>query len=154
MIFQSDNLVLDDLGDCLLFVQSRANLDDGQHSQIGQLYRRIGPALPSYRLLVITDGAGPTARQRKELNAEFGAALKSVRTAVISDAVTVRFIVSMLSLFAPQVRSFHVDEMTAALRYLDLDIEKLRRLSHGLREIPPGRFSTLDAAVRPLMTSG
>lgn len=149
MIFQSENLLLDDVGRCLVFVQSRANLNDGQHEEIGHLYRRIGGALAGYRVLVLTDGAGPTSKQRRELNAEFGSVLQSVRTAVVSDAVPVRFITSMVALFAPQVRSFPVDQMQEAMRYLDLDERMVARLTQAAREVPKGRFSTLDAALRP-----
>lgn len=153
MIVQSDNFVLDDLGTCLVFVQGRANLDPEQHLQVGQTYRRLGSALPAYRMLVFTDGAGPTAQQRRELQAEFGPLLRQVRTAVVSDAVTVRFVVSMVAMFAANIRSFRVDDLPAALRFLDLDegtVAKLRRF----REIPPGRFHTFDAALRPLIPTG
>lgn len=153
MILQSENLLLDDVGRCLVFVQSRANLNDGEHQEIGHLYRRIGGALPEYRLLVLTDGAGPTSKQRRELNAEFGSALKNVRTAIVSDAVTVRFIGSMVGLFAPQVRSFAVHQTTQALRYLDLDDRIIARLSRAVREVPQGRFSALDAGLRPLVVA-
>ncbi len=80
------------------------------------------------RAVVVTDGGGPTARQRKVLiDAASG---RKVPTSVLTDSVMVRGITTAMSWFVPEVRAFRPTELQAALDYLKIttpvaDVERV-----------------------------
>src|SRR5690349_5741196 len=56
------------------------------------------------QIMIFTDGGGPTAAQRKELKDALGG--RTMPSAVVADAMGVRFIVSSVALFNKGIRSF------------------------------------------------
>lgn len=68
------------------------------------------------RALVVTDGGGPSARQRQLLID--AAAGRKVPTSVMTDSVVVRGITTAMSWFVPEVRAFPPSQLQAALDYL------------------------------------
>jgi len=74
------------------------------------------------RTLVFTDGGGPNAARRDDINQELRG--RKVRTAVHSNAAIVRFMVSSLALFNPSIRSFEPKDVEAGLAHVDLSRDR------------------------------
>jgi D-ribose pyranose/furanose isomerase RbsD len=90
----------------------------------------LNPAeMDRLKVLVVTDGGGPTPEQRKRLDRAMSG--KPVRTAVVSESVKVRFIVSSVALLTAKIQSFRKTEMEQAFKFLDLDTkERLQALQN------------------------
>lgn len=71
------------------------------------------------RILVRTEGGGPSAPQRKRLEKALGG--RPVRVAVVTNSVAVRFIVSSIALLNREIRTFSVDELANAYQHLRLN---------------------------------
>jgi hypothetical protein len=87
--------------------------------------------------LVLTEGGGPDASQRKRVNALLAG--RESRGAVVSSNTLIRGIVIALSWFNSQIKSFTPNEIGAALAYLGVPFEprakvfaELTRLREGL----------------------
>src|SRR5262249_40540082 len=75
------------------------------------------------RLLVVTAGGTPTPKQRHRVG-ELAKALR-VRTAVVSDSVVARSIVTVFSWLNIEIKPFSTAHLPAALEYLELsDVER------------------------------
>jgi len=72
-------------------------------------------------VLVATDGAGPDGRQRVKLNDLVKQRGGSFPTAVVTDSVVARGIVTAFGWFNPKVRAFTPGELAGALVYLGAD---------------------------------
>lgn len=70
------------------------------------------------RILVVTDGGGPAAAQRKRLEAALGG--QSVMVAVVTDSIKVRFIVSSVALLNHSISTFSRSEFAKAVAFLGL----------------------------------
>jgi hypothetical protein len=69
-------------------------------------------------LLVVTDGANPSASQREAMNTRFPI---KIRVAVVTASVVARGAVTIVSWFNPLIRAFTPTEFGDALRYLGVD---------------------------------
>jgi hypothetical protein len=81
------------------------------------------------KVLVISDGAGPTPTQRQSLAKATGGA--PYFCSIIADAANIRFIAASLALANPSVKSFFPNQLNEALTYLQLtpaQIEKIKQL--------------------------
>jgi hypothetical protein len=72
----------------------------------------------SPKAIVFTDGGAPTGPQRDELNRLVG---KTPPTAVVTDALVVRFVVSSLALRNSSIATFSLSEFGDAWRHLGLN---------------------------------
>jgi hypothetical protein len=98
------------------------------------------------RLLVVTDGGGPTIKQRRSLDGLLDAHRRTARVAVLTPSTTARSIVTALSWFIPIYRSFAPDDLAGAISFLELPpgvIPDIRRLMGELRSSVNGCI-TLD----------
>jgi hypothetical protein len=131
------------LGDVMLLAHVRRPPDASEWTtyvaEIGVLLR--GPRAGRIVTLVLTEGGGPNADQRKELNDVLAG--RKVRGAVLSNALIVRSIVTALSWWNPLIRAFRQDALVEALEYLQIDraelpavLTELNRL-RGELLIPP-----------------
>jgi hypothetical protein len=94
----------------------------------------LSPAeLDRIKVLVVTDGGGPTPEQRKRLSRATGG--KPLHAAVVSESVKVRFIVSSVALFMSKVQSFRVDEIDAAFNHLGLSVQERRVATENIAEM-------------------
>jgi hypothetical protein len=87
------------------------------------------------RVLVVTDGAGPSAAQRARMKERLPRA--DVRTAVVTASAVARSIVGLIAWFNAAIRAFAPVELDAALAYLD---------------VPPARRATVIGAVAAMRT--
>lgn len=152
MFVDSQNLVLSDLGhQCLLFVHTNKTANDEEGEGVIRTYRGLGKELVNYRALVITDGGGPSPSHRKKMQLEFGEPLKSMRTAILSDAITLRFVVASLRLFMNNIKAFEPRDVPGALSFAGLPEDAHAPVLTSLKEIgtklPAGRFRTMDAVL-------
>jgi hypothetical protein len=103
------------------------------------------------RSLVITDGGAPSTAQRKRLFDAIGGRSDRVRNAVVSDAASVRFVISAMSLVVDGIRAFSPDEINSALAYLEYSPREIVACASKLRTIakslPAGRFLTFERAL-------
>jgi hypothetical protein len=77
------------------------------------------------KALVVTDGGGPNAAQRKLLQDRYLARHREYRVAVTTDSTVVRRIVKALHWFNPHTQSFAYDDgggVAAAIAHLGVDI--------------------------------
>jgi len=75
--------------------------------------------------LVLTQGGAPSPTQQIELAQAIGA--RTVRVAVVSDHVGVRFVVSSLALVMKRIRSFPSSALDEAYVHLGLEPEEARQ---------------------------
>jgi hypothetical protein len=106
------------------------------------------------RSLVITDGGAPSTAQRKRLFDALAGRSERVRNAIITDATSVRFVISAMSLVVDGIRAFSPQEINAALAYLEYSPRELVACASKLRSIakslPAGRFLTFERALEHL----
>src|SRR6185437_8695555 len=82
------------------------------------------------RCLVVTDGGGPTVRQRKQLDAKLQRA-HGLRTAIVTESTATRAMIAAVAwLSRNKIKCFRADELNLAFDYLGLDVEE-RRLVHA-----------------------
>lgn len=85
---------------------------------------------PPLRVLVITDGGGPSVEQRRRLSNVLDG--KPVKIAVVSESSTVRFIVSSVALFNQDIASFRPSEIGKAYSYLGLGPDEIRSATRAI----------------------
>jgi hypothetical protein len=88
------------------------------------------------KILVVTDGGGPNAAQRKRLEGVLNA--KPIRVAVVTDSAKSRFIASMISLINRQHMGFAMKELVQAYNHL-----RLTQLERTIAEQALAELSTL-----------
>ena len=85
------------------------------------------------RCLVDTRGGGPDPRQRKQL-AEVLQKLDG-RSAIVTDSLLVRGIITALAWLGAPVRGFKPDDEAAAVDFLELTIHELRQVHEHLPQM-------------------
>lgn len=70
------------------------------------------------RILVLTDGGGPSPDQRKQLQRALSG--QTFRVAVVTDSIKVRFIVSSVALLNSSISTFSLSDIGRACEYLGL----------------------------------
>ncbi|MET0284937.1 MAG: hypothetical protein ABW352_10715 [Polyangiales bacterium] len=97
--------------------------------------------LDRLRLVVFTEGGGPTPAQQGRLASALAGRPGTLQVAVISDRTAIRFIACTLALFIRRLRTFRRAELDAALTYLQLAPVERRAVSRFLGEEAPARRS-------------
>lgn len=87
------------------------------------------------KILVVTDGGGPNAGQRKRL--EVALSGKPVRVAVVTDSAKSRFIASAISLINRDHKGFSMKEISQAYQHLDMTGAECREAEAALKEMEP-----------------
>jgi len=106
------------VGALLLLFQGPEEPTNDEWGDVLHLLRSFGKGLAEARVLVLTQGGGPTPYQRKLLSEVLGKA--PIRVAVVTTSVKVRFITSSVALFIPRIRSFAWDRLADAYGHLSL----------------------------------
>jgi hypothetical protein len=118
-------------GSLVLVRQGREAPTEKEWARFIQLL--VHNADPKPKVLIVTDGGGPTPEQRKSIRTALGG--RSLRVVVVSDSAKVRFIVSTIALLTSDIRSFTLAELDAAGAYLGLQPEERLRAERMLREM-------------------
>lgn len=90
---------------------------------------------PKLKVLVATDGGGPSAAQRKRLADTLDG--RSVRVAVVTDSAKSRFIASAISLINRDHRGFSTAERKDAYAHLDLSADECTQAETALASMEP-----------------
>ena len=94
----------------------------------------LGPKdLSQLRVLILTTGGGPTADQRVELK-HFMAG-RSVRTAVVSDSIKMRFIIATIALINREHHGFNNRELSKAYDFLALSPSEPTRTASVIKQL-------------------
>jgi len=126
----SRNMVTRRLGNLLILRQNQQSPSDEEWDECLGL---LSPDLDTVRVLVITDGGGPTPEQRRRLDQTLNGT--PVRVAVVSDSVKIRFVVSSVAFLTRRIKSFSELEYTEALEHLNLDLDQRRVAQRHVREM-------------------
>jgi hypothetical protein len=78
--------------------------------------------LSKHRVLIFSAGGGPTASQRVPLKALMAG--RSMRTAVVSDSIKVRFIIATIALINSEHHGYTRRELGKAYDFLELTAEE------------------------------
>lgn len=89
--------------------------------------------LTKLRIVIATDGGGPTAEQRATLKVIMAG--RSVRTAVVSDSIKVRFTIATIALINREHHGFSNRERSQAYDFLQLTPVERRDADGVLRQL-------------------
>jgi len=120
------------VGDFAVFVHTEEPPTDPEWDQLLNVFREF-PDLRRCRVLVLTDGGAPNARQRLLINA----ILKdpSPPVAVVSSSMVARAVVTAMGWFNPRMRAFAEDDINGAFAHLDATEVDRGRLSQVVTEL-------------------
>jgi len=127
------NMVTRNLGDLLLLRQNVETPSDAEWNECLEHLGRFRSDFSRAKVLVITDGGGPTPEQRKRLAAVLQGS--RVRVAVVSEALKFRFIVSSVALFIPDIASFQTHQMERAYDHLKMTRSERRTADAAIAEM-------------------
>jgi hypothetical protein len=85
------------------------------------------------RVIVVTDGGGPTSTQRGRIKAAVQSA--AIRSAVVSDSIKIRFIASAVMLVSKNHACFSKREIQGAYNHLKLTPEERLAVGETLKQI-------------------
>lgn len=108
---------------------------DEEWEEFLRVLRTRGEHFASLKILVVTDGGGPNADQRKRLEAVLKG--RAVRVAIVTDSAKSRFIASAVSLFNRDHRGFSKAEIQSAYGHLGLSPKERQMCEAALRELDP-----------------
>jgi len=103
----------------ILLRENRNTPTDGDWDDFLQILRENRGNHERVRILVMTDGGGPSGDQRKRLEVALGG--RSFRVAVVTESAKVRFIVSSIALLNRDIKTFSKGEIDGAFEHLRLD---------------------------------
>ncbi|NUP12608.1 MAG: STAS/SEC14 domain-containing protein [Polyangiaceae bacterium] len=113
------NITIRTLGTLVICCQNKNTAPDAEFAACWDVVRGNVHGATELRLLVITTGGGPTPNQRKML--EETLAGRALRTAIVSDSIKMRFIISTMALFNPDIKMFTNREISAAYSFLSVE---------------------------------
>ncbi|MCC6807932.1 MAG: hypothetical protein IT381_10950 [Deltaproteobacteria bacterium] len=146
MIIGTSRVMMDFVDPCFIFVHSREAPTADDWMVIREYYASRGDKMKDARFLAITDGGGPSGAQRRDMREMFGQYAPATRTAIVSDAVIVRFIAAALAMFAGNLAYFESRDWERALPFLGIANsmgDEVKAHLHQLRAKNTGNFTTL-----------
>lgn len=108
-------MILRTMGSLIVLVHSKNQPTEAEWNALLDVQR----SMPDARTLVVTDGGGPSNKQRMQINQIIKETGKRPRVAVVSSSAFVRGIVSALNWFNPEIKTFPPDALTEAIKYLE-----------------------------------
>jgi hypothetical protein len=113
-------LAFGNIGSCFLYVCSKHPPNEAEWNEyIDFLKIRLEPGMRPTSI-VLSDGAGPGASQRQQLNEVISPYVDYLRVAVVTTSPVARGIVTALSWFSPVYRAFSPKDIDDALSFLDI----------------------------------
>lgn len=119
----------------LILRQNDQSPSDPEWDGFLTLLKAARPEFDRLKILILTDGGGPNAAQRKRLADTLGG--KAVRVAVISDSIKVRFVASTIALFHKEHRSFLKSEFRNACGHLGMSSHEGELAKQTLEDLAP-----------------
>lgn len=121
--------------DLVVSRESFESPSDEEWDDFLRLLRSRGDNFSKLRILVVTDGGGPNAPQRKLLEETLKG--RPVRVAIVTDSAKSRFIASAVSLFNRDHKGFAKGEIQSAYKHLGLTPAECRIVESAIREMDP-----------------
>jgi hypothetical protein len=119
------------IGRVFIAVWGRGNLSDAAFPEILEVFRRLD--FNTVRMLVVTEGGGPTPVQRKSMNAVLDG--NELLTAVVTEDIVIRGTVTALSWFNKKIRSFPNSALDDALDYLGVPESQVDAIINEVNQI-------------------
>lgn len=132
-------------GRLLVFVNNEQVPNDAEWRGYETAFEQLGRAQSSPCLLVVTAGGTPTPKQRHRIG-ELAVAMR-VRTAVVSDSLVARSIVTVFSWLNIEIKAFSTANLPLALEYLDLSSVEREWAFLAVKEMQ-AQLRIRDAGVR------
>lgn len=136
----------------LLFIHGPKAPNDDDVAKIIAHYHVMGERLAEASMLIITDGGGPAARHRRDLETQFGPVIKHMRASVVTDAGSIHFILAAMSFFIKNIKSFSLAEIDKACSFSGFsstdNANAFAALQYIGTEIPAGRFRAFDTLLK------
>ena len=148
MIFADQTCAFEAIDNCLLFIHTKTMASDASSYAVLEFYRAHKDRLSDFKPLVVSDGGGPSALQRKAVQNEFGSSLKEARAVIISDSQIIRFMAAAAVLWVKNVRVLDPQHFGEALDFLGLPNTTRSKVSQtmmALRPSIPPAFKTFHA---------
>lgn len=130
---QKANMVVRRVGTMLLLRQNHETATDDEWKHLLDVLISLRADLPKLKIMVRTDGGGPSPQQRRSL--EDALAGTPARVAVVSDHLKVRFVTSTIALFQKDLRSFMTKEIGQAYEHLSMSDTERRHCEKALKEM-------------------
>jgi hypothetical protein len=127
------SLAVASVGSMLLVRENEHTPTDHDWNVFLDLLSLNRPNFPQLRILVATDGGGPSAAQIKRLGKALAGG--NVRVAVVTDKIRVRFIVSAIALLNSKIKTFACSEILGAYAHLDLTSAEVRLTQQTLLQL-------------------
>ncbi len=110
------NIAFKLIGNVVVSVHNDRPMTDTECQACLAFLKTVDPG--NLRMLVVTSGGAPTAAQRKSLNDVIQG--KEMISAIVTDAVVVRGVVTAMGWFNRKIKAFNFQEFDSAFRYLGL----------------------------------
>jgi hypothetical protein len=120
------------VGDFLVFVHTEDPPSDEEWDQLMTAFKQV-PDLRRCRVLVLTAGGAPNARQRQVVNAILKQATPPV--AIVSSSMVARAVVTAMGWFNPRMKAFAEEDISGAFAHLDATEVDRGRLSQAVNEL-------------------
>lgn len=127
------NMVTRRVNDVLILREAKGPPSDAEWDHCLELLVQDPHRIDQVKVLVVTDGGGPTPDQRKRLQQALDGA--RIPIAVVTNSMRVRFIVSSVALLTSRIQSFNMDEMGDAYAHLGLGASTEHRVNKCLAEM-------------------
>ncbi|MFW5924862.1 MAG: hypothetical protein ACOCV4_01785 [Myxococcota bacterium] len=137
------NMVTRRVNDVLILRETKETPSDAEWDYCLELLVQDPQRLDQVKVLVVTDGGGPTPDQRKRLKQTLDGA--RIPIAVVTDSMRVRFIVSSVALLTSRIQSFAPNQMADAYTHLELSASTERLVQQALAEM----WEELQTPVQP-----
>lgn len=134
------NMAVKRVGNIIIAVHNKEAPDNETWNSFIEITLATGRAngndLSNVRQLVVTEGGGPNAAQRKAVDiASNSMNGKKVSVAVVTGSPVVRGIVTVFNWFNLHLRVFTPDEMDKALQYLRIPTHDVTKILNEVRQL-------------------
>lgn len=133
MTIAAKNWVIRTIGTVIVCCQNRNAPTDAEFDAGWKIVQSQIQDASRVRILVITEGGGPTPNQRKVMQQALAG--KAVRNACVSDSVKIKFIMATVALFNSEAKLFPSWDMTGAFDFLGLDDSERFRVEQALTQM-------------------
>jgi hypothetical protein len=139
------NQVTRKVGNLLILRENTQTPSDAEWNETLELLTKSPNGMAGVKVLVVSDGGGPSMDQRRRLDKALGGV--PVVVAVISDSSKVRFIVSTVALLTSRIQSFRVSELNKACDHLQLSPSERNLAAKHLKEMSDLINSKIDIKI-------
>ena len=115
---------------------ARQNAEPPSDDEWARFLVLLGEARPHFeqvKILVLTEGGGPSSAQRESLAKTLAG--KPVRVAVVTNNVKVRFVAAMVALFHKEMRCFSREEYRLACSHVGMTADEASTAQRILAEM-------------------